>query len=56
MTPSGRDKTEACLFCGHSEARGAELKPTASGRRWRCVDDEACTQRCKNNVLKGGLR
>lgn len=51
-----RSKTEECLFCGHSEAHGAELKPTASERRWCCVDDAACSRRCKNNVLRGGLR
>lgn len=52
-----RNKTEECLWCGTSEARGAVLQPKCNafgGRsRWVCVDKAACEKRIKSRILMG---
>ncbi len=54
------DKTQECIFCGHSQAFGAVLEPCAYkgltpgaiDNRHRCVARSACDQRCRNRILK----
>ena len=64
MMNEDRSKTEACMFCGASESSNTKLEAlhhtslTFNYRRtgYCCVDKEACAQRCRNNVLKAGIR
>lgn len=54
---TARSKTEECLWCGRSEADGAELTSYLFGGRLprhACTDKDACTERIRMRVA--GLR
>lgn len=49
---SNRAKTEACLWCGLSEASGAQLVERRTGK-WECTDGAACQARIDGRIVAG---
>lgn len=47
-----RLKTEECLWCGASEAHGAQLVRRPTGKH-ECVDREACQRRIDGRIVRG---